>query len=227
MYSVDVGDGETKEIPIHELFRFQRETDTSVEGSISCVPEIATRSLEDLQEEIKLQLEAAYALPGNAAVQISRRLLEVWDPSHFPEFQTQAKVLYDYLKREIQRLENERCCSDYSYPATSDSGEHASSSPSYHSTDEYFDYIAERTRHHQQQQKQFRQRQDEEKTVDGFYIPKPHGKNPQPAEGRRWLKQASYDLDAVLNDKGQANEWACFKAHQVTHQCSIYHLCTL
>ena len=58
---MDVGDGETKEIPIHELFRFQRETDTSVEGSISCVPEIATRSLEDLQEEIKLQLEAAYA----------------------------------------------------------------------------------------------------------------------------------------------------------------------
>ncbi|XP_015771474.1 PREDICTED: sacsin-like [Acropora digitifera] len=42
-------------------------------------------------------------------------------------------------------------------------------------------------------------------------------RNPQPREARRWLRQASADLEAVDNDinsRKPSYEWACFKCHQ-------------
>ena len=43
-------------------------------------------------------------------------------------------------------------------------------------------------------------------------------RNPQPGEAKRWLRQASADLEAVDNDinsEKPSYEWACFKCHQV------------
>jgi len=46
--------------------------------------------------------------------------------------------------------------------------------------------------------------------------------NPQPAQAKRFLRQAQEDLRAADNDydaEEPAFEWACFKAHQVYSLC--------
>ena len=213
-FLVDIGRRDNISFNILELHSFHRKSSEASTGGgdNTAVPEIASKSLEEIQKELSSQLEAAYDLPGKTAHQLGRRLLQVWSPNNYPEYSDKAQNIYKYLKSKIERLEKLRV-TGYNCPEGGDQG---CSGQSYHSSPGYFEYLESRCRKHQQQQATFRKNRSEQRTVNGFFIPKTSGgKNPQPAEGRRWLKQAAYDLEAARNDDGRSNEWVCFKCHQV------------
>ena len=206
-FLVDIGNGNKVSLPIVELHSFQRESSdgSTAAGDSTPEPEIASKSPSEIQKELSNQLKAAYDLPGKTAHRLGTRLLQVWSPNKYPE-------IYKYLKAEIKRLEGLHM-SGYNYP---EGGDRGCSGQSYYASSSYFDYIQSRCQEHKKQQETFRNNYLQQRTVDDFIIPKTSGgKNPQPAEGRRWLKQATHDLEAARNDDRLSNEWVCFKCHQV------------
>ena len=195
-----------------QLFSIQRARPETSDNDDTPVPEIASKSLSEIQEGLLSQLEAAYDLPGNTAHQLGSRLLQEWSPNNYPEYSSKATEIYEYLKTEIQKLERLRVTS-YKYPEGGDQGCPGQSD---YSSTSYFDYIESRRQEHRQQVVTFHKNCSQQRPVDGFFIPKTSGgKNPQPAEGRRWLNQAAHDWEAARNDDGRSNEWVCFKCHQV------------
>ena len=84
--------------------------------------------------------------------------------------------------------------------------------------------MSQRATEHRQQQKEFEQnyvhntshvvKRKKERFYQTFYS----GVNPQPGEGRRWLRQAEMDVQAAKNDEdaeSKAYEWGCYKYYQV------------
>ena len=221
-YIVNIGKDE--ELCMPQLYSFQRELSEST-GAERPVPEIGAKSLDEIKADLTHQLEASFSLPGEMGRLLSRRLLQVWDPDNFPEHKDKALQVFEHLKNEIRRLENSKegqRAGGYNYPKGGDRGYHTESM--YFCSDTYFDYILCRNRHHQEQQKEFRDRISQQRSMGGFYLPQRHSeKNPQPGEGRRWLKQAYQNFQAARNDEGKFNEWVCFKCHQVRHLPICWH----
>ena len=221
-YKVNIGKDE--EFSIMQLYSFQRAPSESAEDERP-VPEIGAKSLDEIKADVTRQLEAAFSLPGEMGRLLSRRLLQVWDPENFPEYKDKARQVFEHLKNEIRRLESSkerRRAGGYNYPRGGDRGYHTKTA--YFCSETYFDYILCRNRHHQEQQKEFRHRISQQRSVGGFYLPQRHNKkNPQPALGRCWLKQAHQDFQAARNDEGKFNEWVYFKCHQVRQFILLYY----
>ena len=221
-YKVNIGKDE--EFSIMQLYSFQRAPSESAEDERP-VPEIGAKSLDEIKADVTRQLEAAFSLPGEMGRLLSRRLLQVWDLENFPEYNYKARQVFEHLKNEIRRLESSkerRRAGGYNYPRGGDRGYHTKTA--YFCSETYFDYILCRNRHHQEQQKAFRHRISQQRSVGGFYLPQRHNKkNPQPALGRCWLKQAHQDFQAARNDEGKFNEWVYFKCHQVRQFILLYY----
>ena len=221
-YIVNIG--KEKEFCMPQLYSFQRELSEST-GAERPVPEIGAKSLDEIKADLTRQLEAAFSLPGEMGRLLSRRLLQVWDPENFPEYKDKARQVFEHLKNEICRLENSkerRRAGGYNYPRGGDRGYHTETT--YFCSEPYFDYIMRRNRHHQEQQKEIHHRISQQRSVGGFYFPQRcHKKNPQPALGRCWLKQAHQDFQAARNDEGKFNEWVYFKCHQVRCLILLYY----
>ena len=86
----------------------------------------------------------------------------------------------------------------------------------------YFEQTNQRAKEHREQRERYKENFSREYSARAGYNfdvpPSFSSSNPQPAQAKRFLRQAQEDLRSADNDyevREPAYEWVCFKAHQV------------
>ena len=87
----------------------------------------------------------------------------------------------------------------------------------------------QRAKEHKEQRERYKENFSREYSAKAGYKfdvpPSFSSSNPQPAQARRFLRQAQEDLRSADNDyevREPAYEWVCFKAHQVWKKCVLF-----
>ena len=171
---------------------------------------------------------------------ILKRLILLWHPDNNQENSDLATKVTQYILFASDRLDHGLTLNDTTAGAASS---HRASTPvpssTYNSSSgfchSYYQYMSQRTAEHHQQQKDYERNYVQntshvvERRKQNFFRSFLTGVNPQPGEGRRWLRQAEMDMRAANNDEvagSEAYEWACYKYYQVTFLLHLQQLLT-
>ena len=211
LYKIDFGLGVSKVVPLLDLFRFHRkreilttETGQLVESEGDPSDDIDL-SNDEIKAEIRKILEGAWKLSDQEKRKVIRRLLLKWHPDKNPDKKEMCTEMCQFIQQEMQRLEKV-------------TGEESRDFKSY-----YADVGTWARRQYAERQK-YQRHHTSRDFQRGRPPPGTEGRNPQPGEAKRWIRQAHYDLKAASTDLGKeaeyiqqpANyEWVCFKYHQV------------
>ena len=215
-YKINIGhDKEPKIARATELYKFHRVQEIASSALVASDQQGSSQLSTDKQQifdEISRTLQEAWRLPKDERKQIIKRLILQWHPDKNPGNEAFCTDVFQHIKNEIERLEREQRWS-------SDGGNYQGS------YGVYFGFWGARARRYSSQRQEYR---------DNFF--RHHGSgshrarswevppsfcatNPQPAQARRWFRQAEADLAAADNDLTTVTPsyvWACFKCHQVT-----------
>ena len=210
-YRVDFGLGISKVVKLLDLFRFHRkreiltaETGQLVESEGDPSDDIDL-SDDEIKAEIRKILEGAWKLSDQEKRKVIRRLLLKWHPDKNPDKKEMCTEMCQFIQQEMHRLEKV-------------TGEASRDFKSY-----YADVGTWARRQYAERQK-YQRHHTSTDFQRGRYPPWTGGRNPQPGEAKRWIRQARFDLKAASTDLGKdvediqqpANyEWVCFKYHQV------------
>ena len=191
------------------------------------------KSLEDLCEEISDALEEACKLPDQQKKKVIKRILLKWHPDKNYGFEALATQVMQHIQSELERIESGMPRPghfDFSFdPRNPFSGNDGFQKNFYNAYQFFFDQMNQRAKEHKEQREKYKEHfsQEYSSTKEGYNFDVPpsfSSSNPQPAQARRFMRQAQEDLRAADNDydaREPAFEWVCFKAHQVMHLTSI------
>ena len=190
-------------------------------------------TLDELLNEISDCLEEGWKLPEGQRKKVIKRLLLRWHPDKNIGDEKVATIMTQHIYSEMERLEQglprpaqyEEEMAGFSFDprnpfAQSESFKHNF----YHAYQKYYEEANEKAKRHREQRKKYqehfsREYFDSDADYSNFDVPPSFSSaNPQPAQARRFFRQAQEDLRAADNDydgKEPAYEWVCFKAHQV------------
>ena len=211
-YKINIGgEREPKIVPATDLYKFYRLEeivgDAIVPSSQEGSAEEAVRKRTVFKETSKT-LEDAWKFPEAIRRKVIKRLILQWHPDRNPGNEEFCTEVFQHIMNEIERLEKEGTGEKhYSHGSYSgfcsfwgaQAGQYKSRSREYR--DSYHRHYGS-WGHHQRSSGEV-----------------PPSFCPQPRQARRWLRQASADLEAVDNDinsRKPSYEWACFKCHQVS-----------
>jgi len=128
---------------------------------------------------------------------VTRRLYKTWHPDKHPNKEL-ATMVFQFLQNELKKLDKDFSGDHEQWK--SDASDHHRSRREYA---ENFRRHFSQDRSHQHHFHRFTQ------------------KNPQPAEARRWYKQANLDLRMAKQNIKMADpknyEWICYMAYQVKY----------
>ena len=219
-YKINIGDDKERIVVqatnLYKFYRLQEIVSTATVLSDQQGNSQQAMEKHSVFGEISRTLEEAWKLPEEEKRKVIKRLILEWHPDRNPGNETFCTEVFQHIMNEIERLEREG--SGRSERRSSDSW---SSHGSYGS---FFGFCGARARQYTSRRREYRDSYHQRygswghRTSTWDVPPSFCTRNPQPAEARRWFRQANADLAAVVNDIESANpsyEWACFKCHQV------------
>ena len=191
-YKIDIGEEEPTVVHKSELYGFYR-PDKLKEGN-----DDEHRSLEEVKESIKRELEEAFKLGEEYAKRIVKRLWLQWHPERNLRNEEYSSEIFKFIQTEVTRLRGD-------------------SSDSFWSSGTVFTTYIQRGSVFIQKKRNFCQMGYRGYSWgNGYWRAPNNSKNPQPGEAWRWFRQAKFDLEASRSDMAEENyEWLCFKCHQV------------
>jgi hypothetical protein len=190
------------------------------------IEEKPTKILDDISDN----LEEAWKLSEGQRKKIIKRLLLKWHPDKNIGQEEIATVVTQHIQSEIERLElglpRPKLAEDFSKNFDFDARNPFSGSDSfkrnfYNAYQFFYEQMNQRAKEHKEQRERYKENLAREYANDGYDFDVPpsfSSSNPQPAQAKRFLKQAQEDLRAADNDYDvsyPAYEWVCFKSHQV------------
>lgn len=240
-YMIDIGGDEPVEVSCLDLYQFKREKQEKPEGSTcmsaeaSCMDLVplagsvphsgqpstsssSTRSspasVDEAKQEIDKCLAEIWTLPKEDRLKAIKRLYLRWHPDKNPDCQTLATEAFKYLQNRIDELNKgtgKKTCS-------------SSPKKNSHFRDFYQEWDQE-ARHHREGRERFSRGfssgSSRRSSSYNFWTYNENVPRPNREEGRRWLRQASCDLQAAYNDVAKSTEWCLFKVHQAVEKSLI------
>jgi len=237
-YVVDIGSGQSTVVSAALLYAFVRQVTSTVssdDGSADTEFENHPVDYDDVINDLKITLTDAWKMEQSDRNKILKRLILQWHPDNNTDNSELATRVTQFILCAADHLDNGLPLNDTnagaaSSPQVSSTPVLSSSSSSSNFCQNYYQYMSQRAREHHRQQKDY-ERNYEHNTSNVVRRKKQHffqsflyGVNPQPGEGRRWLRQAEMDVDAAKNDEhseSKAYEWACYKYYQVLFYCTL------
>ena len=190
------------------------------------IEEKPTKVLDDISDN----LEEAWKLSEAQRKKIIKRLLLKWHPDKNIGQEEVATAVTQHIQAEIERLElglprpklAEEFSKDFDFDMRNPfSGSESFRRNFYNAYQFFYEQMNQRAKEHKEQRERYKENLAREYANDGYDFDVPpsfSSSNPQPAQAKRFLKQAQEDLRAADNDydvREPAYEWVCFKAHQV------------
>jgi len=201
---------------------------------------------ESVKRDVTESLNAAWQLPEAERRKVVRRLLLRWHPDKNIDDQDFATAITQHIQTELDRLEGKTGFDDElpegfsADPRNPFFGSESFQRNFASAFKFYYDEMNSRAREHRAQRERYRENFAREyaNTSASFYsagsnIPPPSfaSSNPQPAQARRFLRQAQEDLRSASHDLDAPEpsyEWVTFKVYQVCSPSyfSVRVLCT-
>ena len=213
-YQIDIGhEREPKFAHATKLYRFHRLQEIASSATVLSDQKGSSHFYDQqIFDDFSRILEDAWKLPEDILRQIIKRLILQWHAVPNPGNEVFCKEVLQHIKNEIERLESEqlRRCMETGSPRGSYSA--------------YFCFCEARARQYNLQRQEYRENfikhngSWSHRSRSWEVPPSFCTTNPQPAQARRWFRQAEVDLAAADNDISAAKPsfvWACFKCHQV------------
>ena len=201
LYGVQLNEDEEciTEIAAYSVFKFERSFIKSENANalLDFAMDFKEKSLEGICKEIKRIFDGIKNMNKATRKLIIRRLYLAWHPDKHPEeTKDLATEVFKYIQQLIKQSEDGKN-DDFTYKWDTWARNWA------HQYREYTtSYRKSSWGHHHYTPPTFR------------------SLNPQPAEAKRWWRQATFDVDAAREIKIN-HEWACYIAHQVRSLFSI------
>ena len=185
---------------------------------------------ESVMRDVTEALDAAWQLPDPERRKIVRRLLLRWHPDKNIDDQDFATAVTQHIRAELDRLEGKAALDEAGYCADPRNPFAGSESfqRNFASAFKFFtEQMNSRAREHRTQRERYRENFAREyaNTSTSFYqagsnVPPPSfaSSNPQPAQARRFLRQAQEDYRSAGHDFDATEpsyEWVTFKVYQV------------
>ena len=221
-YQIDIGhEKEPKVARATQLYKFHRLQEIASSATVlSDQPGSSPFYNQEIFDDITRILEDAWKLSEDIRRQIIKRLILQWHPDKNPGNEVFCTEIFQHIKNEIERLEREqlRRCME--------------SGSTHGSYGVYFPFWGARVRQYNSQRQEYtenfirRYGSWSHRSRSWEVPPSFCTTNPQPAQARRWFRQAEADLAAADNDISSAKPsfvWACFKCHQVRDRVHSNH----
>ncbi|ESN95266.1 hypothetical protein HELRODRAFT_193608 [Helobdella robusta] len=191
---------------------------------------------EEIRNDVSCLLEEAWHLPEGQRKKVIKRLLLKWHPDKNIGNEKFATTVTQHIQAEIERLElglsraknyNEFATQHRPDPRNPFSGDSSFQQNFYDAYKFFFEQMNRRAKEHKEQRERYRENFTREYSPGNrsfnFGVPPTFASaNPQPAQAKRFLRQAHEDLKAADNDfkatENPAYEWVCFKAHQAAEK---------
>ena len=221
-YQIDIGhEKEPKVARATKLYKFHRLQEIASSATVlSDQPGSSPFYNQEIFDDISRILEDAWKLSEDIRRQIIKRLILQWHPDKNPGNEVFCTEIFQHIKNEIERLEREqlRRCMESGSP--------------HGSYGVYFPFWGARVKQHNSQRQEYTENfirhygSWSHRSRSWEVPPSFCTTNPQPAQARRWFRQAEADLAAADNDISSAKPsfvWACFKCHQVRDRVHSNH----
>jgi len=197
-------------------------------------------TVEQVMLDVSDTLEEAWKLSEGQRKKIIKRMLLKWHPDKNIGNEEFATIIMQHIQAEIERLElglprpANFNSTDFNFdprnPFTASESFQRNFASAYQF---FFEQMNQRAKEHREQRERYQENFSREysagRTDYNFGVPPTFSShNPQPAQAKRFLRQAQEDLRAADNDydaEEPAFEWVCFKAHQVGDRCSFHCTC--
>ena len=221
-YQIDIGhEREPKVARATKLYKFHRLQEIASSATVLSDQQGSSPFYnQEIFDDISRILEDAWKLSEAIRRQIIKRLILQWHPDKNPGNEVFCTEIFQHIKNEIERLEREqlRRCMESGSP--------------HGSYGVYFPFWGARVRQYNSQRQEYtenfirRYGSWSHRSRSWEVPPSFCTTNPQPAQARRWFRQAEADLAAADNDISSAKPsfvWACFKCHQVRDRVHSNH----
>ena len=221
-YQIDIGhEKEPKVARATQLYKFHRLQEIASSATVLSDQQGSSPFYnQEIFDDISRILEDAWKLSEDIRRQIIKRLILQWHPDKNPGNEVFCTEIFQHIKNEIERLEREqlRRCME--------------SGSTHGSYGVYFPFWGARVRQYNSQRQEYTENfirhygSWSHRSRSWEVPPSFCTTNPQPAQARRWFRQAEADLAAADNDISSAKPsfvWACFKCHQVRDRVHSNH----
>ena len=221
-YQIDIGhEREPKVARATKLYKFHRLQEIASSATVLSDQQGSSPFYnQEIFDDISRILEDAWKLSEAIRRQIIKRLILQWHPDKNPGNEVFCTEIFQHIKNEIERLEREqlRRCME--------------SGSTHGSYGVYFPFWGARVRQYNSQRQEYTENfirhygSWSHRSRSWEVPPSFCTTNPQPAQARRWFRQAEADLAAADNDISSAKPsfvWACFKCHQVRDRVHSNH----
>ena len=221
-YQIDIGhEKEPKVARATKLYKFHRLQEIASSATVLSGQQGSSPFYnQEIFDDISRILEDAWKLSEDIRRQIIKRLILQWHPDKNPGNEVFCTEIFQHIKNEIERLEREqlRRCTESGSP--------------HGSYGVYFPFWGARVRQYNSQRQEYTENfirhygSWSHRSRSWEVPPSFCTTNPQPAQARRWFRQAEADLAAADNDISSAKPsfvWACFKCHQVRDRVHSNH----
>ncbi|XP_064601193.1 sacsin-like [Liolophura sinensis] len=228
-YKIDIGEIIT--VPATDLYAFHRKQ-ISTTGEIEIFSGHATnthtpdatesKSLQELKREIFKLLKEAWHKDEFTKKKVLKRLLLKWHPDKNPGREKFCTKVAQYILALVKRFEN----GDFSAFEEENDTSDTTRRGRFYAGGSYGNFFTKANRRGSQYGQHFRAFNSRD-TTDGGRYQGYYGHtsfnfpNPQPSEGRRWIRQAQADFEAIGNDEEgpkPSYSWICFKCQQVAEK---------
>lgn len=208
-YKLDVDENQLQVFSAYRIYKYHRGNTLSesreLEPAVNVpkVDEVDDSLLSDICEEIKQFLKSVWKLPEDEKRLIVKRLIREWHPDKNIGNERFTTQVYECIQKTLEKMKSDN---EQDVDGDTMDGRHRQ-----HGWQQQVNVVIGRERQHQQQYNQ---------QPTGFNVrPEPV---PNPANARRWYKQAGKDLAAAQKFMDIAGEvdgynWICYKCHQVSN----------
>ena len=192
------------DVPAYSVFKFERGF-VKNENAFDFALDFKGQSFEEICKGIKKIFDGIRNMDMKTRKLIIKRLYLAWHPDKHPdETKELATKVFQYIQKLIKKSED-GTCSNYT------SG-----------WDSYARNWARQYREYTESYKRSNWGSSHHYSSSSYFSPPTfRSLNPQPAEARRWLRQATYDISAAREIRIH-HEWACYIAHQVRASLSLF-----
>uniref|UniRef100_A0A7M5WQK9 J domain-containing protein n=2 Tax=Clytia hemisphaerica TaxID=252671 RepID=A0A7M5WQK9_9CNID len=178
-----------------------------------------TRSFEEIRDDIKKIIHDLKSKDEDEQKRVLRRLYLQWHPDKHPNKDLATEV-FKFLMNEKKRLDSD--FSEHFERWNEQASHNRSSRQSYERDfDDFFRHFGQQRSGSSRSRNSGSSRSRNDYTGNGFHYdnvpPRFTRENPQPAEARRWFKQAQHDFNQA-SEMRACPEWICYVSHQVAEK---------